>query len=198
MLAERQDIDVGLNNSMSGVARASIHKLRWLASPDVISDPRWDNLIPEIYGLDNDPKKEEERVRVFIDWVWGCVELIQPYADSIEIGQEWHQMTKQRTRESVKVVKKLAYRKRLRTVVGSIDDFVVRRPVGYSQNPEAYYKELIAEWAEIAEGIDTSHTSTLAFLGMEVLYCIKLTFPGRHLWGDDTVVDMLERFLVVN
>jgi hypothetical protein len=199
MLAEKQDFDLDLNHSMSSVAR-HIHNLRWLNSPAIISDPRWNASIMQIYMLDKDPEKEKERVRIFVDWVWGCIKLIQPYADSIGAGKEWEAMTTQRTRESNKVVRRMVSRTPLKGIANSINNLIGRNNVDHSQDPGEHHNQLIGEWLEIDKTLGLSPyspASSLASVADQALYCMMATFPGRQFWREDTPVDMLERFLGV-
>ena len=66
---------------------------------DVRNSKRWKSLLPLAAGTGRDD--EQERLKIILSWMWEIVlPSLQPLADQQGFGQQWQQMTTERTVES--------------------------------------------------------------------------------------------------
>jgi hypothetical protein len=78
---------------------------RWIivaqdAMPGALrNSARWKSLLPLAAGTGRE--REQERLKIILDWMWGTVlPSLQSLADQQGFGQQWQQMTAERTAES--------------------------------------------------------------------------------------------------
>ena len=72
------------------------------AMPDSMrNSTEWKKLLPLAAGTGRD--YERERVEIIVDWMWGTVlPVLQPQAERLGFGAEWHRMCIERTAAAAK------------------------------------------------------------------------------------------------
>jgi hypothetical protein len=68
---------------------------------EVRNSAKWKSLLPLAAGTGR--VNEQERLKIILDWMWGTVlPSLQPLADQRGFGNQWQQMTTERTAESAR------------------------------------------------------------------------------------------------
>ena len=101
-LAISGELTDDIPDCMSKVLGNSTISLQDAMPDEMRNSSRYKQLLPDMAGTGRD--KEQERIAVFLDWMWTVVlPHLQPLADEKGFGEEWQDMCRLKTPEAAAV-----------------------------------------------------------------------------------------------
>jgi hypothetical protein len=160
---------------MSEVLGEAIIPLQDAIPGDMRNSDRYRAMLQRAPGTGRD--KEEERVKVLMDWMWGTVlPQVQPYADKNGFGDEWRKMCKERTREASKGAAHAAH-------------------AAYASAHSSACADAARASARVYAAAYVTFDSTRA--AHEVAYAARSAAHGADFWQTVDTIGVLERMIEV-